>query len=70
MYFMHFSRHNRQQWQHFMPHFTSGLPDWLFLKRLSMYLRLTPSPIAHSITARASWIRLISSAPYAALPRW
>lgn len=36
MYFMHFSRHSRQQWQHFMPHFTSGLPDWLFLNRLSM----------------------------------
>lgn len=47
MYFMHFSRHNRQQWQHFMPHFTSRVA------RLALLEAVVDVPAPHSVPHRS-----------------
>lgn len=69
MYRMHFSRQNRQQWQHLNPHFTSGFIVCVSLNLRSTYLAVIRRVQTHSMIDRMSWTIAMTSDPYATDPK-
>ena len=70
MYFKHFSRQYRQQWQHLNPHFTRGFLVCVSLNFRSIYLSMSRYNHTNSIIERTSCTMAMISDPKATEPRW